>query len=529
MTKKLVLQGIDNFKKFKDNNGYKEDKFKIVVIALVLLKFIVHILTANGYGYFIDELYTLALSKHLAFGYVDLPPIVPAILAVSRNIFGESLFALHIIPAMAGAATVTFVCMITREMGGKLFAACVSGLAFIAAPVWLTMNSFFAYDGFDQLILSVFLFFLIRFIKSENRRLWIPLGLTAGLAVMTKTTILFYGLGFLIALILFKHSTHLNSKWPWFGLGAFLIIISPYIIWQLVNGWPTLDYWTTYKAVRTYKASIIEYLINIIIIMNPFTLPLWLSGIYKIVFDKTQKYLRFFGVMFFVSLLVLFLLDAKSYMLSALFIPLYSAGAVFLEEKLAIKNRKALKISFVSYILITGLALAPAAIPILSPDQLTVYFNMFGMINKSVTFDKLPKACFPQTLADRFGWDNMVYTVNKVYQGLPEVDRNKCRIFAGYYGAAGAIDLLGKKYGLPNAMSGHLTYYLWGPGDFSGEVMISIGVPEQTLKLYFDEVSQKDIIISEYTMPYNTFIPVYVCRNLKVKVKDFWADFRYLG
>lgn len=511
------------------NFSKQEKQFKILIIVLAIFKFIVHILTANGYGYFIDELYTVALSKHLDFGYVDLPPIVPAILAVSRSIFGESLFALHIVPALTGAATMAFVCLITREMGGKRFAICISGLTFIVAPVWLTMNSFFAYDGFDQLSLSIFFYLLIKYIKSDDKKLWVPLGIIAGIAAMTKATILFYGLGFLIALVVSGYGKKLNSKWPWIGLGLFLIIISPYIVWQMINGWPTLDYWMYYESGRTYKSSIAEYLINIIIIMNPFTLPLWTAGIYKIMLPKIRGGYRFIGVMFIASFMLLFLLSAKAYMLAAFFVPLYSAGAVFVEEKLTIKNMKKIKISIITYVLAAGLALAPASIPILSPVQLTRYFNIFRIINKSVTLDNLPKTSFPQTLADRFGWDNMVDTINRVYRKLPDIERDKCRIFAGYYGAAGAIDLLGKKYSLPNAMSGHLTYYLWGPGDFSGEIMISIGVPEQILKMYFEEVNEEDRVISEYTMPYNTDLPVYICRKSKLNIKDLWANFKYFG
>lgn len=226
---------------------YQLSPVALVIIICVIAKFMIHMLTASNYGYLSDEMYTIAMSKHLAFGYVDLPPLVPALVALFRVLFGETLFAIHILSSLAGAATLVFVCLITKELGGKLFAIGLSAVGFMIAPVWLTMNSFCAYDGFDQLILAIFLYVLVMLIKTDNKRLWLPLGLIAGLAFMTKATILFLGLGFLIALMLSKYRKHLLTRWPWLGLG------------------PPLDYF-----------------INIVLIVNPLLFPLVVMGLVRI-------------------------------------------------------------------------------------------------------------------------------------------------------------------------------------------------------------------------------------------------------
>ena len=93
--------------------------FALTVIFFACVKFAIHMLTAQNGGYYCDELYAIDLSKHLAFGYVDLPPLVPALVALTRAILGESLLAIHFVPALAGAATLVFVCLITREFGGS--------------------------------------------------------------------------------------------------------------------------------------------------------------------------------------------------------------------------------------------------------------------------------------------------------------------------------------------------------------------------------------------------------------------------
>jgi len=212
-------------------------------------------INAPDYGLFFDEMYTAALSRHLSFGYVDLPPLVPALMALNRALLGESLLAMHIVPALAGSATLVFVCLIAKEFGGKIFAVALSALAFIVAPLWLLFNSAFTYDCIDQLILSGFLYTLIRFLRSGNRKLWLLLGALAGLACLTKMTILFLGPGFLVALLISKYRKDLLSPWPWLGVVLCLVIVSPYLYWETANHWPTLEYWQTYGTFRVYKAS----------------------------------------------------------------------------------------------------------------------------------------------------------------------------------------------------------------------------------------------------------------------------------
>jgi 4-amino-4-deoxy-L-arabinose transferase-like glycosyltransferase len=291
--------------------------------------------SAPGYGFFGDELYTIALSRHLAFGYVDLPPLVPALVALSRALLGESLFALHIVPALAGALTLVCVCLITKEFGGKAFAVMLSAMGFIFVPLWLGVDSIFCYDSIDQLILAGFLYTLVRFLRSGNRRLWLVLGLIAGVAGLTKMTILFLGPGFLAALLISKYRKDLLTPWPWLGGALCVVIVTPYLLWQIANQWPTLEYWTNYGTVRVYQASIPQYLTNILVYMNPFFLPLWIAGLYRLFRRLNGVNYGFLGVLFLVTLVLEFSLHATVRMLIELFIPLIAAGAVFVEEKLA--------------------------------------------------------------------------------------------------------------------------------------------------------------------------------------------------
>lgn len=171
-----------------------------------------------------------------------------------------------------------------------------------------------------------------------------------------------------------------------------------------------------------------------------------------------------------------------------------------------------------------GLLLVPHSIPILPPPLLVEYYKTLPFLTNAVKLDNYRPVEFTQTFADRFGWDNLVENVSKVYNTMPYEDRKKCVVFCSNYSQAGAIDLLGAKYNLPPAISGHLNYYLWGPGNFNGELAIVIGSKKEDLEKSFAQVELKSTINSKYASSYQTNLPLYVCRNLKIPVEDVWKQ-----
>jgi hypothetical protein len=509
--------------------NFRISSITLVIILAAAVKFAIHVLTGARYGFFADELYTIALSKHLAFGYVDLPPLVPLLAALSRMVFGESLTAWHILPALAGAVTLVFVCLITKEFGGKLLAVGLSALGFLIVPAWLVLFSYLSYDAYDQLFLAFFLYVLVRFIRSGNRRLWILMGGIAGIACLTKMTILYIGPGFLVAWLLSKYRKDLLTPWPWLGAALCLLIVSPYLVWQVANHWPTLQYWLNYGMLRLRPASVPEYAVDIFFAMNPALLPVYAIGLWRIFrrFEKTNY--AFLGVMFLVTLVLLFCLHAKTWMLAELFIPLIAAGAVGVEEMTAgrILVRKILRPALVSVMVAGGLLVAPASLPILPVESLPAYADKFEFLyNSSKVFNMTPSD-YPINLALRIGWEELVRKVAEVYNELPPEERKVAGIYTNWYAPASAIDYFGPRYGLPHAVSGHLTYYLWGPG-YSWDVMIIltngiIGMDTASMSLIFQECELKGRVFNPYTIPLNQ-LNIYVCRKPILSPEEIWQQ-----
>src|SRR5215211_3926752 len=210
-----------------------------ILILLAVVKLLLHLLTAENYGYFRDELYYIAASERLALGYVDFPSFVALATAFARATLGDSLLALHLLPALAGAAIVVLAGLMARELGGGRFAQGLAALAVLVAPNFLVFGTFISMDAFDQLFQVSAAYVLLLILKRDQPRLWFLFGLLAGLGLLTKLTILSFGFAVLVALLLTPARWHLRSPWPWIGGSVAVAFLAPYLYWNATNGWPT--------------------------------------------------------------------------------------------------------------------------------------------------------------------------------------------------------------------------------------------------------------------------------------------------
>jgi len=496
------------------------------LIYLALIKFLAHLVTSGNYGFFRDELYYIDASKHLAFGYVDFPPLTALLAAFVRTVLGGSLVAYHILPAIAGAFVVLLTGLMARELGGGRFAQCLAALASLAAITFLGVDSLFSMDPLDELWWVLMAYILIRLIKRDQSRLWLLFGLVAGIGLMTKITMLMFGFAVVAGLLLTPQRTYLLNKWAWAGGAIAFAFLLPYILWNAANGWPTLEFWSTYTNGHANTASALGFLYQQVLTMNPLTLPLWLAGLYYYFLTQAGKPYRVFGWAFVILYVLFTITHAKLYFLAPAYPALFAAGSL-VAGRFASKLRWAwLKPAYISLLLLVAVLLAPLAMPIIPPS---LYGRVTALVggNAGVKVENHATGALPQQLADRFGWDTMIATVARVYRNLPKDEQAQACIFTGNYGEAGAIDFYGPQYHLPQAISGHNSYYLWGPGSCTGEVVISIGIPLDQLQTVFDSVTQAATITCAYCMPQENNLPVYVCLHLKMPIQSIWPSAKH--
>ncbi len=491
-----------------------------ILIYLVLLKLLLHFWAGGQYGYFRDELYYIAASRHLDLGYVDFPPFIAVITALTRWTLGDSLLALHVFPALAGAAIVVLAALMARELDGGRFAQGMAALAALVAPAFLGSQSLLTMDPFDQLFWVLALYVVLLILKRDDPRLWLLFGLVAGFGLLTKVTMLYLGLALVIGLLLTPNRRYLLSVWLWLGGLIALVLFSPYIIWQVLHGWPTLEFWRVYAAGKTYPVTPLEFLVQQIVTMHPLTLLLWLAGLAYFFFGGGKKY-RTFGWIYVILYGVFTVQQAKNYFLAAAYPILFAGGAVLIEQAIRRRQWLALQPAYASLLLVGGLVTAPLAAPLLPVETYIAYSQSFGGAAE-MKQERLATAQLPQHFADRFGWEELVASVAKVYADLPPEEQVKACILTDNYGEAGAIDFFGGAYHLPKAISGHNSYFIWGPDGCTGEVVITVGLRGEDLVPSFEKVMPAGASYCKYCMPFENGLPIYVGRGLKMDIREAW-------
>jgi len=488
-----------------------------ILLALALAKLLLHLAIAGQYGRFRDELYYIDAGKHPAGGYVEFPPMIALLAALQRAVFGHSLAALHVLPAVAGAAIVVLCGLLARELGGGRLAQGAAALSALVAPAFVGADSLFTMDAFDELWWTLAAYLLVRILaahrsgtglsvpehRNRRARLWLLFGLVAGLGLLTKLTILVFGLAVTVGLLLTSARSELRTRWPYLAALLALAFLLPYGIWQTGHEWATLTFWHNYD----HKQDTATFLIQVILLMQPLALPLWAAGLWYLLRSPEGTPFRSLGWAFLVLFALFLVGHAKSYFLVPAFPPLLAAGAVVLERRARFRPGGPLMPLAIGALVLGGVVLAPVVAPILSGRTLAAV---------------MPSPIQP--VADRFGWPQFVATVAAVYRRLPADERAHATILAGNYGEAGALDLLGATYGLPPAISPHNTYYFWDRGVTPGSTVIATDFGRAQLAPFFASIRQAATVPGQDGIA-NEEVgrPVFVCGGLKMPWATVWS------
>ena len=300
------------------------------------------------------------------------------------------------------------------------------------------------------------------------------------------------------------------------------MVVSPFLHWQATHGWPTLAFWGRYHEGHAYRATLGQYFVSVLLIANPLAFPLMLLGLFRIFRPFGGRTFRLLGGMVVLDVALLVAVRGRAFMMSELFVPLFAAGAVLVEELVSVARWKpVLQAATVAVLVAGGVVVAPASLPLLPTRLLPAYARAFGFLYKPVKDFTFEKNEYPQELANRIGWEELVRDVARVYQELPPQDREMAGIFADWYGPAGAINLFGPRHGLPRAVSGQVNYHLWGPGDNGWQVMILVTASIDRLAPMFDEVEEMAVVDNPFALPFNRN-RIYVARGPRVDIAALW-------
>jgi 4-amino-4-deoxy-L-arabinose transferase-like glycosyltransferase len=506
-------------------------------IAFAVLKLLIHIVSNilaqhAGYGIFRDEMYYLFCGRHLAFGYVDQPPLVAVQARISEMLFGhDTMWSLRLLSAVAGATKVVLTGILVWALGGDRKAAALAMLGVISCGVYLGIDSFLSMNSFDPVFWMLCALALVRIVRSESaseiRNWWIVLGISAGVAFENKDSVVFFLVAMLVALLLTPQRRILANRW--FAVAVLLIVLIalPNFLWQVHYHFPTLEWLhDVQKSDKDIKLSPLPFFLQQIMTLTPHNILLWGVGVLWLLFAKRARGLRFLGVFYLLFLALMMALHAKDYYLAPAYPVFFAAGAVAWSAWTAGKLwRNTVLVLYAALLAIGTIVFLPFSVPVLPPQQWLAYAKKLHF--QPQDSETHAATILPQFYADRFGWHELVTQVAQIYNALPPQERAVTGIFAGNYGEASAINILGKSYGLPVAISGHQNYWIWGPRNYSGEEMILItqATPDDLKESYASctVVGERN---HPYAMPWEHG-PIYLCRGRKTTYQADWKELKH--
>ncbi len=492
------------------------------VALLALAKLALHCATAGQYGVFRDELYYLACARHLAAGYVDQPPLIAFVTWFAAHVFGTSLLGLRLLPALAGASLVWLTALVARELGGKGFAQCMAAFSILPVPIYLMLDHWLTMNAFEAPLWTLTLWLALRMCSTNDPRFCVPIGCLVGIGLENKYSMLLFAGALVLGLILTSQQWLLRSRWFVVGCACTLLLFLPNLLWLVHNHFPflTFEQHSRMSAARIERAPL-AFIADQAMITNPLLAPLWFAGLLWLLWSKRAARYRFAGWTSLAILLVLLVLKAKNYYAAPIYPALFAGGAVALEAATQHKGWW-LRSAYGAAVLAAGLILAPFVLPVLPIGRFLAYQQAFGGFTP-VRLEKQPPGLLPQQFADEFGWEEMARKTAAIYERLPDAAKSDTAIFGNNYGEAAAIDFFGARYGLPAAISGSESFWLWGPRGYSGKTMIVLGSNGVGDREHFATVEKAGRMDDPYTRDIEHF-DFYLCRDLAANLGDFWPE-----
>ncbi len=481
-----------------------------ILLFVAAVRFVIHLLANNKYGFHQDALAFLANGQQLAWGYVAYPPLTPFIGRIGLELFGPSLVGIKAFAAGAQCIAMVFTGLMAKEFGGGRMAQVIASVAAGIGIMSLGMSTLFQYITFDYLWWVLIFYCLIRLLKTENPGWWIGVGIFIGLGMMTKYTMAFLLPPLVLVVLLVPQLRRdLTSVWLWIGVGASILIVLPNFIWQVQHNFITLDF-LNYISARDRDMGRADgfFTQQLYVNLNPVTLPVAIAGVY-FYFSEQGKKFRPLIYLFFGVLLLFAVAQGRFYYAAPLYPMLLAAGAVVGIDWLNTKNSIAQKrITRTSIgLLVVGAIIGGFIFVPVAPVQSAAW---------TIAND------IHDNYYDQIGWEELVEITAEIYTKESESTENLA-IMTSHYGSVSAFHIYGSGYDLPTAISPVNGFWLRGYGSTSPDGVLTIGYQLDQMETHFSDCK----LVGRAENKYGIEKPnpeIYLCQGNKASWDSIWEE-----
>jgi Dolichyl-phosphate-mannose-protein mannosyltransferase len=492
----------------------RPDRVPWLGIALIAATaFAVEMAVSARYGYVRDELYFLSAGQHLAFGYVDQPPLTPLLARLSAMASGNTLVGLRVLPALGLAALVVATAAMSRQLGAGRAGQLLAALAAATCGEYLGAMHELTTTTPDFVFWAVTLLLVMRLLATQDPRWWLAIGTCVGVASEAKWNIAFLAAGLAAGFLATDARRLLRSRYLLFGCVIAAALAAPDVAWQAAHGWPSLDVFRALQTAAGHNRA--TYWLAQVFFTGPLLTPVWVTGVVWSLRSQAARRFRPVAVACVIVIAAQFILGGKPYYPGGAYTFLLAAGCVPLERWLAARKATAFGIRPAvlagAAIVACGAIGAPVAIPVLPARVLHT----------------VPLQKINYDLGEEIAWPKLVGLVAREYHALPGPQRRQTTILTGNYGEAGAIDRYGPGLGLPQVYSGANNFWLWGPPPAADSAALAVNLDPAFLRREYAHVR----LVATFSNGLGVSddeqgVPVYLATGLKSSWAQAWPAFR---
>ena len=498
--------------------------YTAIILFFVLLKLILHLVFITKYGFSGKELYFIESGKNLDLAFVDHPVLPSLLIKIITSIFGYSIESVRLLPIIFGAISLILSGMIIKLFGGGRFGLLFGLTAILFSTILLQTNHIFSPVSLDQLLLLFFFYCLMHF-KDKNNEIYLIMGaITAGLAFNNS----YYNLIIFSVLFLWffvQNKKQISGKLKvWLAIFIPAILFIPNLLWQIFNDFPTAKYIAANIKFSFDLGLLIDFIDKQFWALHPYTFTIIIIGLLGLIFQKRFKEINSIWVTFVTLVIAKVLFNLSEQALITFYPLMIAVSAAVISLNLANNKLLWLRYSLTSFLLIGYFILLPMAIPML---QIETYWKYADKLELGIPSNEIrTKGKLAPHYADMFGWRTMAEVTVRVFESLPDTDKENWGIMTGDYYQASAVNFFGNKYGIPKAISAKSNAWYWGNNKQTFETMIVFGSGLLDNLELFDVVEPVEIISSEYAAPHQNNLPIYICKKPKLKAQILWEKAR---
>lgn len=493
-----------------------------VLVIIALLNVVMHLSVAYNLEYHRDELLYFSLGEHPDFGFATVPPMIGWLAWLLQQLLGHGLFAVRILPALMSGVMIFLVAGIAKNLGGSKYAELLAAVGFTVAGFALRTFSLFMPVFLDVFFWTLIIFIVIRYINSDNDKYLIYFGIVAGLSVMNKYLIGVLFVGLLVIILFTRYRTVFAKKMFWLGIAAGFLICLPNIVWQFVHNLPVINHLSELERTQLVNVDRVTFLLEQLM-MGAMASVLSVAGLLFILINRKVAKYRFLGFLMLFVIISLMLLRGKSYYTIGIYPFLFAAGAVSYD---LILKKTWSRIALPALLILLTLPVLPMGLPIYKSKGLVKYFsvveNKYGVV-VGRRFEDNSIHSLPQDYADMIGWEELTRIADSAYNMIE--DKKAAFIYCENYGQAGAITIIGKKYGLPQAVCFSESFRYWFPHEFNPDITSMVYIndePGDDVKGFFRVITKIGSISDPDAREFGT--GVFLCQEPVDSFNKFWKD-----